>query len=119
MLRLLANENFPGPSVRLLRAAGYDVITVNEVSPAAGDPSVLLRSTSDDRILLTNDKDYGDLIFRLGLPVPAGVVFFRLGNVPPDEHAALLLAFIETTGSPLEGMFTTVTRRHVRQRPLE
>lgn len=118
MSRFLADENFPGPSVRLLRAAGHDILAVTEVLKGSGDPAVLRRSTIEGRILLTSDKDYGTLIFRLGLPPPAGVVFFRLGNAPPAELAERLLDFIVATGAVLEGMYTTIARRHVRQRPL-
>jgi predicted nuclease of predicted toxin-antitoxin system len=118
VLRFLADENFPGPSIRLLRAAAHDVLAVAESMPSVSDPAVLTRSTADDRILLTSDKDYGSLVFRLGLDPPAGVVFFRLGNARPEEHAELLLEFIDRTGSSLVGLYTTVTRRLVRQRPL-
>jgi uncharacterized protein with PIN domain len=53
MVRFLANENFPLPSVRLLRQAGYDVASMTEDSPGMEDPEVLTRATDEQRVILT------------------------------------------------------------------
>jgi predicted nuclease of predicted toxin-antitoxin system len=69
----LANENFPLPSVRLLRQAGYDVASVTEDSPGIEDSEVLTRAANEQRVVITFDRDYGELIYRLRLPSPTGV----------------------------------------------
>jgi hypothetical protein len=76
-MKLLADENFPGPVVRALRASGHDVLWAREEQPGAEDEAVLRRAMKDQRILLTFDKDFGELAFRWGLPAPCGVLLFR------------------------------------------
>ena len=63
-MRFLANENFPLPSVRLLREAGHDVVSISEETPGITDSQVLSRAVSEQRIILTFDRDYGVMIYR-------------------------------------------------------
>ena len=65
-MRLLANENFPGPAVDALRAAGHDVLWARLDMPGADDPTILGRAQHEQRIVLTFDKDFGDLAFTMG-----------------------------------------------------
>lgn len=62
-MRFLANENFPLPSVRLLRSAGHDVLSITEESPGISDDRILARAVAEERIILTFDRDYGELIY--------------------------------------------------------
>ena len=62
-MRFLANENFPLPSVRLLREAGHDVVSISEETPGITDSQVLSRAVSEQRIILTFDRD--DLSFAI------------------------------------------------------
>jgi predicted nuclease of predicted toxin-antitoxin system len=57
----LANENFPLPSVRLLRQAGYDVASITEDSPGIEDSEVLTRAANEQQVVITFDRDYGEL----------------------------------------------------------
>jgi predicted nuclease of predicted toxin-antitoxin system len=88
----LANENFPAASVRRLRAAGHDVAAVIETDPGAKDPVVLSLAARERRVLLTFDRDYGELIYRRGLPAPLGVVHLRFAPVYPEQAAEKLKA---------------------------
>jgi len=70
MRRFLADENFPGSSIRLLRAASHDVAAIIEDSPGVEDAEVLARAVQEQRIALTFDRDYGELIYgRVYLPL--------------------------------------------------
>ena len=60
-MRFLANENFPGAAVTALEAAGHDVVWVRTATPGAADPDVPAWATREERILLTFDKDFGEL----------------------------------------------------------
>ena len=60
--RLLANENFPAPSVQVLRSRGYDVVAVAERGAALGDTGVLALAEAEQRWIVTFDRDYGELI---------------------------------------------------------
>ena len=80
-IRLLANENFPLPSVTALRMEGFDVLSISELSPGISDETVLSLAKDQTRILLTFDRDYGELVFRRRMPCPAGVVYLRFDPV--------------------------------------
>jgi predicted nuclease of predicted toxin-antitoxin system len=63
-MRFLANENVPGAAVAALAAAGHDVVWVRIVAPGIRDPDVLEWAARDHRILLTFDKDFGEIARR-------------------------------------------------------
>lgn len=73
---------------------------------------------SERRIILTSDRDFGELIYGQRLPAPAGVVYFRLKSAAADEPAVRLLALLDEAKFVLEGNFTVVKQNSVRQRPL-
>ena len=91
--KLLANENFPLPAVRLLRAGGVDIETVLDVMPAASDEEVLAYARCERRWIVTFDRDYGDLVFRKGMPPPA-VVYLRQEAYSPEKPAELVQAIL-------------------------
>jgi predicted nuclease of predicted toxin-antitoxin system len=117
-MRFLANENFPLTSVNRLRQAGYDIASITEDSPGIADSEVLARAANEERIILTFDRDYGELIYRLGMPSPMGVVYFRYQPLTPEESAEYLLRLLSVEGLFLQRRFTVLTRTQVRQRPL-
>jgi len=118
MSRFLANENFPVPSISLLRAAGYEVAAIIEDSPGIEDAEVLTRAVHERRIILTFDRDYGELIFRHRLPAPVGIVYMRLVTTSPEEAARRLLIVLSNDLISLEGNFTILDENQVRQRLL-
>jgi predicted nuclease of predicted toxin-antitoxin system len=77
-MRFLADENFPGDAVTALRTSGHDVLWIRTDAPGITDQDVLARSLKDARVLLTFDKDFGELAWRSGLPATCGIVLFRL-----------------------------------------
>ncbi len=117
-MRFLANENFPLRSVNRLREAGYDIASITEDSPGVTDSEVLARAADEERIILTFDRDYGELIYRLGMPSPRGVIYFRYNPLTPEEPGENLLRLLDMDTLSLEGRFTVVERNQVRQRPL-
>lgn len=62
-MNFLADENFPRTSVLRLREAGFDVIRIQEIAPAEEDPAVLALAVEMQRVLLTFDRDFGELLF--------------------------------------------------------
>jgi predicted nuclease of predicted toxin-antitoxin system len=74
-------------------------------------------SAGQRRILLTFDKDFGELVFRRGLPAGIGVVLFRVTPRSPEEAADLALALVHSQPD-LGGVFCVVTRDRVRIRRL-
>jgi len=116
-MRFLANENFPQISINRLRELGYDVASCSEDAPQAPDEDVLARAAREERFLLTFDRDYGELIYRLGFPSPVGIIYFRDRPQNPEEPAERLDNAIEQRIT-FTGMFTVLELEKIRQRPL-
>src|SRR5438045_9345087 len=93
-MRFLANENFPGAAVTALAAAGHDVVWIRTAAPGMKDADVLAWAARDSRILLTFDKDFGELARQSALPQTCGVVLFRIATPPASEIATRLVRLI-------------------------
>ena len=116
-LRILANENFPGPLIRELRQRGHDVASVKESMRGAGDRDVLARAQEESRLVVTFDKDFGELAYRFALPASSGVILFRLSGSGPEIDNARALAALES-GIEWSGFFAVVSDDRIRVRPL-
>jgi predicted nuclease of predicted toxin-antitoxin system len=117
-MNFLANENFPVFSIKLLRKGGHNVASVIEETPGAKDRDVLKRAYEESRIVLTFDRDYGELIYRHKLAGPAGIVFFRFNPSGPEEPGEMLLKILEIGKVSMLERFTVVERGRIRQRSL-
>ena len=116
-MRLLANENFPADAVDALRACGHDVGWIRAESPGVADPVVLARAVAEGRILVTFDKDFGDLAFHSGLPAGCGIILFRFRAGTSAELARQIVAAISQR-QEWAGHFAVVEPGRVRLRPL-
>ncbi len=114
-MKILADENVESEIVVALRAAGFEVIDIKEQSPGIDDYDVLSIAANADAVLLTNDKDFGELVFRDQL-VSSGVVLMRLGTATPAEKIENLLLTLNEHGNELEGAFTVISLRGLRVR---
>src|SRR5437899_2745191 len=106
--RSLANENFPAVAVKNLRAQGADVVHASETLVGAPDPVILKNAVDEDRVLLTFDHDFGELVFHQRLPPAPGIVLFRLHPLPPAEVITCLETFF-AAATTLRGFFTVVS----------
>jgi hypothetical protein len=116
-MRFLANENFPGPAVAVLQAAGYDVAWVRALKPGASDRDVLDWATREKRVLLTFDKGFGELASRASLPAGCGVVLLRI-PMPKPEYAGQRLAELIMSRSDGADHFSVLGPGRVRMRSL-
>ena len=116
-MRFLADENFPRPAFVALRKAGWDVFSIAEECPGVPDEDVAALCADQRRILLTFDKDFGELVFHRGLPAGSGVVLFRITPDFPEDAAEVALALVQSQPD-LAGSFCVVTRDRIRMRPL-
>jgi predicted nuclease of predicted toxin-antitoxin system len=114
-MNLLADESVDRMIVVVLRQEGHAVESVAESDPSIADEEVLRRAAESARVLLTADKDFGELVFRLRR-VHAGVVLLRLAGLTSAERAALVAEVVRVHGSELVGGFTVVTPESVRIR---
>jgi len=83
MMRLICNENVPDSVVRGLRERGHDVLAVKESLRGAADIQIPARAQADLRLVVTQDKDFGELALRYALPAESGVLLFRLSHPTP------------------------------------
>src|SRR5262245_22446979 len=93
--RYLANENFPLGIAASLRSKGNDVTHAGESLAGQPDPIILQTAVAQDRVLLTFDHDFGELVFRQQEPPAPGIVLFRLHQLPPDQLLAALESFFD------------------------
>jgi predicted nuclease of predicted toxin-antitoxin system len=103
--------------VAALREADYDTRFICEDCPGVADTVVLELAEQDDRVLLTEDKDFGELVFRVA-QASHGVMLIRLSELPPREAAALVLEVVETHRDELIGRFAVLNSRALRLREL-
>ena len=116
-MRFLADENFPKDAVLALQQQGYDVVWIRLDAPGSSDQEILTRAQAEERIILTFDKDFGELAFRFGLPATSGIVLFRLSLLKPTSLISIVISVLATR-SDWSGMFTVVESDRIRLRPL-
>lgn len=114
-IAILANENFPAPAIRKLRAAGIDVIAVRECMPSASDREVMAYARQTQRWIVTFDRDYGDLVFRKGLLPPPAILFFRQEPYPPERPADLVLAML-LGPQQVAGCMVVISEQNIRRK---
>ena len=114
-MKFVADENLDRSVIETLRAAGHEVISVAEMEPGIPDEVVLATANSHAAMLITEDKDFGELVFRRSL-VHQGVILLRLAGLPVAAKAALLVETLATHESKFNGAFAVVTTRTIRIR---
>ncbi|MBI3950595.1 MAG: DUF5615 family PIN-like protein [Acidobacteria bacterium] len=116
-MRILANENFPGDAVMALRQRGHDVAWVRTEAPGSRDREVLARAQAESCILITFDKDFGELVFRFGLPASSGIILFRIATPSPAYVVRMTVAALESR-TDWAGHFAVVEEGRIRMTPL-
>lgn len=116
-MRLLANENMPRAVVEALRADGHDVAWIRTENPGMTDRDVLHRAESEERTILTFDKDFGELAFRLGIGTAAGIILVRVRRERPGSLARSIVAALESR-SDWAGHFSVIEADRIRMTPM-
>jgi predicted nuclease of predicted toxin-antitoxin system len=101
--------------VALLRQAGHDVLYVAELAPGITDQTVFAKANRLNALLVTADKDFGELVFRQGM-VRAGVILLRLAGLSPMTKAGIVTSVVQGRESELSGAFTVISPGMVRIR---
>ena len=115
-MKLLANENFPKASVLLLREIGYDITSIGEDDPGITDKSVIETAESQQRLIITFDRDYGELIFKHNYKPEQGVLYLRLLEYSPEEPATIVHELLSVFKLETYRCFTVYDGQTVRQR---
>ena len=116
-MRLLADANVESMLVEWLRSGGHDVVWAAELAPAIADADLLDSANAEERVILTHDRDFGELVFRSSL-YSQGVVLMRFRAPLQAERLALLQQHWTTVERRARGNFLVLTERRVRIRAL-
>ncbi|MBB4636209.1 DUF5615 family PIN-like protein [Longimicrobium terrae] len=117
-MRFLADENVSALSVTLLRAANLDIESVAELAPGSADTDVLALARATGRVLITQDRDFGELIYYRGAPAPRAVIYIRRGPADLTAVGHAVAALVNSTELEITGYFTVVYEDRIRQRRL-
>ena len=96
-MKFVADESVDGPIVARLRAAGHDVDYIAEMAPGIADEEVLAIGNRGGAVLITADKDFGPLVYRL-------------------QQARIVIAAVEQRADRMSGAFVVIAERAIRIR---
>lgn len=106
-MRLLADESCDGRVIRALRLAGHDVKSVREIAPELPDEQVIAVARIEGRVLITEDRDFGQIFFATDSK-SAGVILIRFPTNARSGLPRLVVDFIEKHGPQLHNNFTVL-----------
>ena len=112
-LRFLADESCDFAVVRALRADGYDVLAIGQVMQRSDDRKLIEQASRERRILLTEDKDFGWLVFVSHADSP-GVILIRFPGNARQTLVQAIRQIVQKQGEQLVGAFVVVQPGHIR-----
>ncbi len=112
-MRFLADESCDFTIVRALRRAGHDVLAVAEVSPRADDPDVMRLALDEQRVLLTEDRHFGGLVYAYGHR-SCGVLYLRYPMSARERMARDVVQLVEQQGERLRECFVVIQPGRIR-----
>lgn len=115
-MKFVADESVDQPIVTRLRAEGYVVLAVVEMEPGIPDDTVLNIANQQETVLLTGDKDFGELVFR-DHRYAFGIVLIRLSGLAAVAKADMVASAIKEHADKLAHSFTVISTHNVRVRP--
>lgn len=116
-MNILADENISRLLVERLRQEGHQVRYIAEIAKGSNDPTVLEIANQQGSLLVTDDKDFGELVFHRHLRA-SGVLLVRLATLSPAEEVEVVVQIIELYNDKLLQAFTVITPQGVRIRPV-
>jgi predicted nuclease of predicted toxin-antitoxin system len=116
-MRFLADENCDAAVVEALRGAGHDVESVADTMRGATDAAVLATALLGGRVLITEDKDFGEMVFAARTPA-IGVLLLRYPSSARSSLATVVLDAVAARHAELRGSFTVIGPAGVRVTPL-
>ena len=114
-MKFLADEGIDRSIVSGLRQFGYDVYYVVEQQRSLDDDVLLIKAKEEKRILITRDKDFGELVFRLN-QAHTGVILIRLEGFDTEKRGEIVCGLIDKYREQLEDAFSVIQRGVIRIR---
>jgi predicted nuclease of predicted toxin-antitoxin system len=115
-MRILANENFPKASVLFLISKGYDIKSIGNDFAGITDEEVMEIAIEENRLIITFDSDYGELIYKFGYKPPAGVVYLRLSEYSPVYPGRIIHNILSKIKLEFKFRLTVIDQNGIRQR---
>lgn len=112
-MNFLADESCAGPVIQALREAGHDVVAISEVAAGVSDDEVLDRAQREKRVLITEDRDFGELVYARGRS-SSGVILVRFPSRARRVKPATVVEAVAKLGTRLQDSFTVVEPGRVR-----
>lgn len=112
-MQFLVDESSDKRLANFIMKAGYDTIFVGDLMPTASDEEILYNAEKENRVLITDDKDFGELIFRLNRPT-SGVILLRTLTTNPKKRFEMIKGLLDKA----EGKFIVVSEDKIRIRKL-
>lgn len=116
-MKFLADVNIEKPIVDELRKMGYDIEWVAEVNRYMDDMSIFKMAQKENRVLLTNDKDFGEIVFRQKL-ITTGIVLFRIKGQDVKGKEKLLKRLLSAHSDKIARHFVVVAMDKFRFIPI-
>ena len=116
-MKFLADENMDTAIVSRLRQERHEVWYVAEMNPGIPDDDVLAIANRENAILITADKDFGELVFRLRR-LATGIILLRLAGLSISAKCDIVAVTIQEHESELYSAFTVVAPTSIRIRKL-
>ena len=113
--RLIADESVDFNIVKLLRDNGYSVYAIAESNSSISDEEVLKKAVKDKSLLITEDKDFGELVYRFKMK-HFGILLIRLVNYSSSEKAELVVLTLKKHADSLKNAFSVLDERRIRIR---
>ena len=117
-MKFAADEGVDARLVRHLRSAGHDVWYYAETERSSTDLFILKKAAEEERILITRDKDFGELAFKDQI-LHTGIILLRLEKLPSQIRVEQTIIFIEKNLDKIAGHFIVLRPGAARLRPLE
>jgi predicted nuclease of predicted toxin-antitoxin system len=117
-MRILADENIPGTTVRQLRDGRHDVLWIRQSFPGMADVDIMKLAVEEQRIIVTFDKDFGELAVTSKDQNPPGVILLRISKRSPSFIAETVERVLGVRDD-WEGHLAVIDDTHIRMRPLE
>jgi predicted nuclease of predicted toxin-antitoxin system len=114
-MKFLADEGIDEPIVAGLRTEGFDVLYIAELDPGIEDEVILERANFENRVLITQDKDFGELVYRLE-QVHSGVILIRLHGLRPETKTEITITALKKAGDKIESAFVVIQPGAIRIR---
>lgn len=112
-MNFLAGESCGGPVIRALREAGHDMVAISEVAVGAADDEVLERALNEKRVLITEDRDFGELVYARGRSSIC-VILVRFPSSVRRSKPATVVEAVAKLGARLYDSFTVIEPGRVR-----